>query len=104
MSLIMISIPILFNNCCFQKKSENSEGEEHKGKKYEDKGRQPAEKPLETFKCPTSSITAEEAHQSIRRAVLPGGTTRQSLIISMAPSAEAGEEVLMIEVKEKAKP
>ncbi|XP_007461801.1 PREDICTED: cyclic nucleotide-gated cation channel beta-3 [Lipotes vexillifer] len=86
------------------KKSENSEGEEDKGKKYEDKGRQPAEKPLETSKCRTSSITAEEAHQSIRRAVLPRGTTHQSLIISMAPSAEAGEEVLMIEVKEKAKP
>ncbi|TEA37473.1 hypothetical protein DBR06_SOUSAS37110005 [Sousa chinensis] len=85
------------------KKSENSE-EEDKGKKYEDKGRQPAEKPLETSKCRTSSITAEEAHQSIRRAVLPRGTTRQSLIISMAPSAEAGEEVLLIEVKEKAKP
>ncbi|XP_059971702.1 cyclic nucleotide-gated cation channel beta-3 [Mesoplodon densirostris] len=86
------------------KKSENSKGEEDKGKKYEDKGREPAEKPVETSKCRTSSITAEEAHQSIRRAVLPRGTTRQSLIISMAPSAEAGEEVLMIEVKEKAKP
>ncbi|KAB0398523.1 hypothetical protein E2I00_014242, partial [Balaenoptera physalus] len=85
------------------KKSENSEGEEDKGKIYEDKGREPAEKPLEISKCRTSSITAEEAPQSIRRAVLPRGTTSQSLIISMDPSAEAGEEVLMIEVKEKAK-
>uniref|UniRef100_A0A8C6D0N8 Cyclic nucleotide gated channel subunit beta 3 n=1 Tax=Moschus moschiferus TaxID=68415 RepID=A0A8C6D0N8_MOSMO len=61
-----------------------------------------AEKPLETSKCAGSSITAEEAPQAIRKAVLPRGTTRQSLIISMAPSAEAGEEVLTIEVKEKA--
>ncbi|XP_057593465.1 cyclic nucleotide-gated cation channel beta-3 [Hippopotamus amphibius kiboko] len=85
-----------------QNKSENSE-EEAKGKEYEDKGREPEEKPLETPKCRTSSMTAEEAPQSIRRAVLPRGATRQSLIISMAPSAEAGEEVLTIEVKEKAK-
>ena len=48
-------------------------------------------------------MTAEEAPQTIRKAVLPRGTTRQSLIISMAPSAEGGEEVLTIEVKEKAK-
>nr|XP_025120706.1 cyclic nucleotide-gated cation channel beta-3-like [Bubalus bubalis] len=85
-----------------QRKDENQE-EEDKGKESEDKGRATAEKPLETSKCQTSSITAEEAPQAIRKAVLPRGTTRQSLIISMAPSAEAGEEVLTIEVKEKAK-
>uniref|UniRef100_G3MXA9 Cyclic nucleotide gated channel subunit beta 3 n=1 Tax=Bos taurus TaxID=9913 RepID=G3MXA9_BOVIN len=77
--------------------------EEDKGKESEDKGRATAEKPLETSKCETSSITAEEAPQATRKAVLPRGTTRHSLIISMAPSAEAGEEVLTIEVKEKAK-
>ncbi|KAJ1076242.1 hypothetical protein K5549_019115, partial [Capra hircus] len=85
-----------------QRKDENQE-EEDKGKESEDKGRATAEKPLEASKCQTSSITAEEAPQAIRKAVLPRGTTRQSLIISMAPSAEAGEEVLTIEVKEKAK-
>ncbi|XP_052507934.1 cyclic nucleotide-gated cation channel beta-3 [Budorcas taxicolor] len=85
-----------------QRKDENQE-EEDKGKESEDKGRATAEKPLEASKCQTSSITAEEAPQAIRNAVLPRGTTRQSLIISMAPSAEAGEEVLTIEVKEKAK-
>ncbi|XP_055288074.1 cyclic nucleotide-gated cation channel beta-3 [Moschus berezovskii] len=84
-----------------QRKDENQE-EEDKGKESEDKGRATAEKPLETSKCAGSSITAEEAPQAIRKAVLPRGTTRQSLIISMAPSAEAGEEVLTIEVKEKA--
>ncbi|ELR61830.1 Cyclic nucleotide-gated cation channel beta-3, partial [Bos mutus] len=83
-------------------KDENQE-EENKGKESEDKGRATAEKPLETSKCETSSITAEEAPQATRKAVLPRGTTRHSLIISMAPSAEAGEEVLTIEVKEKAK-
>ncbi|XP_005888340.1 cyclic nucleotide-gated channel beta-3 [Bos mutus] len=85
-----------------QRKDENQE-EENKGKESEDKGRATAEKPLETSKCETSSITAEEAPQATRKAVLPRGTTRHSLIISMAPSAEAGEEVLTIEVKEKAK-
>ncbi|KAI4582149.1 hypothetical protein MJG53_009674 [Ovis ammon polii x Ovis aries] len=85
-----------------QRKDENQE-EEDKGKESEDKGRATAEKPLEASKCQTSPITAEEAPQAITKAVLPRGTTRQSLIISMAPSAEAGEEVLTIEVKEKAK-
>ncbi|XP_070333533.1 cyclic nucleotide-gated channel beta-3 [Odocoileus virginianus] len=85
-----------------QRKNENQE-EEDKGKESEDKEKEPAEKPLQTSKCQTSSITAEEAPQAIRKAVLPRGTTRQSLIISMAPSAEGGEEVLTIEVKEKAK-
>ncbi|KAF4022496.1 hypothetical protein G4228_014139 [Cervus hanglu yarkandensis] len=85
-----------------QRKDENQE-EEDKGEESEDKGKEPAEKPLETSKCQTSSITAEEAPQAIRKAVLARGTTHQSLIISMAPSAEGGEEVLTIEVKEKAK-
>ncbi|XP_010860458.1 PREDICTED: cyclic nucleotide-gated cation channel beta-3 [Bison bison bison] len=85
-----------------QRKDENQE-EENKGKESEDKGRATAEKPLETSKCETSSITGEEAPQATRKAVLPRGSTRHSLIISMAPSAEAGEEVLTIEVKEKAK-
>ncbi|XP_037659113.1 cyclic nucleotide-gated cation channel beta-3 [Choloepus didactylus] len=86
-----------------QKKSENSEVGEGKGKENEDKGREPAEKPLDRPKCRASSITAQEKPQSIRRAALSRGTVCQSLIISMAPSAEAGEEVLTIEVKAKAK-
>uniref|UniRef100_G3UB82 Cyclic nucleotide gated channel subunit beta 3 n=1 Tax=Loxodonta africana TaxID=9785 RepID=G3UB82_LOXAF len=85
------------------KKSENSEGGEGKGKEYEDKGREPAEKPQDTSKCRASPVTLEETPPPISRAVLLRGATDQSLIISMAPSAEAGEEVLTIEVKEKAK-
>uniref|UniRef100_A0ABI7Y3Q9 Cyclic nucleotide gated channel subunit beta 3 n=1 Tax=Felis catus TaxID=9685 RepID=A0ABI7Y3Q9_FELCA len=86
-----------------QEKSENSKEGERKGREYEDKGREPVEKTQDSSKCRANSVTAEEMPQSIRRAALPRGTTRQSLIISMAPSTEAGEEVLMIEVKEKAK-
>uniref|UniRef100_A0A8C0DSZ6 Cyclic nucleotide gated channel subunit beta 3 n=1 Tax=Balaenoptera musculus TaxID=9771 RepID=A0A8C0DSZ6_BALMU len=74
-----------------------------KGKIYEDKGREQAEKPLETSKCRTSSITAEEAPQSIRRAVYPEELPVNHSSSAWDPSAEAGEEVLMIEVKEKAK-
>ncbi|XP_008053089.1 cyclic nucleotide-gated cation channel beta-3 [Carlito syrichta] len=86
-----------------QKKSETSEGGEAKGKENEDKGKESAEKSLDRSECRASPNTVEEEPLSIKRAVLPRGTTRQSLIISMAPSAEAGEEVLTIEVKEKAK-
>ncbi|XP_065759070.1 cyclic nucleotide-gated channel beta-3 [Muntiacus reevesi] len=85
-----------------QRKHENQE-EEDKGKESEDKGKEPAEKALETSRCQTRSITTEEAPRAIGKADLSRGTTRQSLIISMAPSAEGGEEVLTIEVKEKAK-
>ncbi|XP_019308953.1 cyclic nucleotide-gated cation channel beta-3 isoform X2 [Panthera pardus] len=86
-----------------QEKSENSKEGEGKGREYEDKGREPVEKTQYSSECRANTVTAEETPQSIRRAALPRGTTRQSLIISMAPSTEAGEEVLMIEVKEKAK-
>ncbi|XP_006727179.1 cyclic nucleotide-gated cation channel beta-3 [Leptonychotes weddellii] len=86
-----------------QKASENSEEGEGKGREHENKGREPSEKTQDSSECRANSITAEEIPQSIRRAALPTGTTHQSLIISMAPSAEAGEEVLTIEVKEKAK-
>lgn len=102
MSLIIISKPILCK-CFFQGKNENSKEGEGKGRKSEDKRREPVEKTLDSSKYKANSITAEEMSQSIRRAALPRGTTRRSLIISMAPSVEAGEEVLMIEVKEKAK-
>ncbi|XP_040343380.1 cyclic nucleotide-gated channel beta-3 isoform X2 [Herpailurus yagouaroundi] len=86
-----------------QEKSENSKEGEGKGREYEDKRREPVEKTQDSSGCRANSVTAEEMPQSIRRAALPRGTTHQSLIISMAPSTEAGEEVLMIEVKEKAK-
>ncbi|XP_012665089.1 cyclic nucleotide-gated cation channel beta-3 [Otolemur garnettii] len=79
-----------------QDKRENTE--EGKGK-----GREPAEEPADSSKLTSSSIPTQEQPLSMRRSVLPRGTTRQSLIISMAPSAEAGEEILTIEVKEKAK-
>ncbi|XP_032171885.1 cyclic nucleotide-gated cation channel beta-3 [Mustela erminea] len=85
-----------------QKTSENSEEGEGKGAEYENKGREPSEKTQDSSECRANSVTAEEP-QPITSGALPGGTTHQSLIISMAPSAEAGEEVLTIEVKEKAK-
>ncbi|XP_036035977.1 cyclic nucleotide-gated cation channel beta-3 [Onychomys torridus] len=84
-----------------QKKGENSKGRERKGKEYEDK--EPGEKTLDGSNCRVSSITAEEMPQLIKKAVLPREPACQSLIISMAPATESGEEVLTIEVKEKAK-
>ncbi|XP_007955846.1 cyclic nucleotide-gated cation channel beta-3 [Orycteropus afer afer] len=73
------------------------------GKGYEDKGRKPAKKPVDRPNCGVSPITVKQTPQSIGRAVLlPRGAIYQSLIISMAP-AEAGEEVLTIEVTEKVK-
>ncbi|EAW91645.1 cyclic nucleotide gated channel beta 3, isoform CRA_b [Homo sapiens] len=89
-----------------QKENEDKQKEnEDKGKENEDKdkGREPEEKPLDRPECTASPIAVEEEPHSVRRTVLPRGTSRQSLIISMAPSAEGGEEVLTIEVKEKAK-
>ncbi|XP_002759095.4 cyclic nucleotide-gated channel beta-3 isoform X2 [Callithrix jacchus] len=87
-----------------QKENEDKGKEnEDKGKENEDKGREPAEKPLNRPEYTASPVAVEEEPQSVRRTVLPRGTSRQSLIISMAPSAEGGEEVLTIEVKEKAK-
>ncbi|XP_055964519.1 cyclic nucleotide-gated cation channel beta-3 [Sorex fumeus] len=84
-----------------QKKSEDSEGEEGEEKEKEVKGREPAEKPAERAKCETNSTIAEGTPQFIRNAGLPRGNTHQSLIISMAPSTEPGEEVLRVEVKDK---
>ncbi|XP_007517413.1 cyclic nucleotide-gated cation channel beta-3 [Erinaceus europaeus] len=83
-------------------KSENSE-ESSAPAKDEDKGSEPAEKSEERSKFTATSSTAEEPPQLATRAFFPRGTTHQSLIISMAPSAENGEEVLTIEVKEKVK-
>ncbi|XP_042523240.1 cyclic nucleotide-gated cation channel beta-3 [Dipodomys spectabilis] len=84
-----------------QKENENSKGE-GKGEEYEDKGRELAEKTLDRDKCRASPPTAEEMPPLTRKAVLPRGTSHQSLIISMAPSTQVGEEVLTVEVKEKA--
>ncbi|ELW46913.1 Cyclic nucleotide-gated cation channel beta-3 [Tupaia chinensis] len=85
--------------------SEKASSEEQGGKEKEpeDKAKEPAEKPLDTSKGGASSTTADEMPPPARKVDLTRETTRQSLIISMAPSAEAGEEVLTIEVKEKAK-
>lgn len=87
-----------FSHCCFQKKSGNSKEGEGKGKEYEDKAREPAEKPLSSR---TGAVLAEAVPQS-KRAASPTGTGRHALIIGMAP-ARAGDEVLTIEVKEMAK-
>ncbi|KAL0599080.1 Cyclic nucleotide-gated cation channel beta-3 [Plecturocebus cupreus] len=87
-----------------QKENEDKGKEnEDKQKENENKGREPAEKPLDRPEYTASPVAVEKEPQSVRRTVLPRGTSRQSLIISMAPSAEGGEEVLTIEVKEKAK-
>ncbi|KAF6323185.1 cyclic nucleotide gated channel subunit beta 3 [Rhinolophus ferrumequinum] len=71
--------------------SENCEGGERKGKGCEDKGRGPTEKALDKLKRRAGSATDEAV--PIRRAVSPRETARRSLI-SMAPSAQAREEVL----------
>uniref|UniRef100_A0A8C0X2L3 Cyclic nucleotide-binding domain-containing protein n=1 Tax=Castor canadensis TaxID=51338 RepID=A0A8C0X2L3_CASCN len=92
----------LKKNQTVQKENENAKAGEDK-EEYEDKGREPGQKTLYGCKCTANSSTGEETPLWIRRAVLPKGTSPQSLIISMAPSAEAGEEVLTIEVKEKTK-
>ncbi|XP_063113599.1 cyclic nucleotide-gated cation channel beta-3 isoform X1 [Cavia porcellus] len=80
----------------------NSKGE-GKTKEDEDKGKEPAEKTLDKSKDEASPVMAEEMPQMTRKAVLLRETTHQSLIISMAPSAETNEEVLTVEVKEKSK-
>lgn len=100
-------------NCCdcfFQKKDENLGREEGAGKEHEDKENEDenkeiklAEKSPDRSKSRASSSSAEETPPSMRKAVLSRGTSGRSLIISMAHSAEVGEEILTIEVKEKAK-
>lgn len=100
MSLNMIAVPIICL-CLFQKKSENSEAGENKGKEREDKGRAPEEKPVDRPGYKANSTIVEGSSQSIRNSILPRVSTRQSLIISMAPTTEVGEEVLKVEVKEK---
>ncbi|XP_058524396.1 cyclic nucleotide-gated cation channel beta-3 [Ochotona princeps] len=93
-----------------QKKDENLGREEGAGKEHEDKENEDedkeiklAEKSPDRSKSRASSSSAEEAPPSMRKAVLSRGTSGQSLIISMAHSAEVGEEILTVEVKEKAK-
>ncbi|KAM6216118.1 cyclic nucleotide-gated channel beta-3 [Rhynchocyon petersi] len=86
-----------------QEKDETREEGEGKEKEPEEGGKG-AEKPLDEPKCAASPIPTEEVPQSNRGMDLsPRVTAGQSLIISMTPSAEAGEEVLTIEVKENAK-
>ncbi|XP_006880621.1 PREDICTED: cyclic nucleotide-gated cation channel beta-3 [Elephantulus edwardii] len=85
-----------------QRKSEDSEEGEDKGKAHEDKGTEQAEKAPDEPNCGASPSPKEQVPKSSpKKESLPRGTTCQSLIISMAPSAEAGEEILTIEVKEK---
>ncbi|XP_023078689.2 cyclic nucleotide-gated cation channel beta-3 isoform X1 [Piliocolobus tephrosceles] len=89
-----------------KQKENEDKGKENEDKQKEnedkDKGREPEEKSLDRPEYIASPIAVEEEPQSVR-TVLPRETSRQSLIISMAPSAEGGEEVLTIEVKEKSK-
>lgn len=99
---IMVSTLVLYHGF-FQKKGENSKGREQKGKEYEDKGTEPAEKALDMSNCRVSSTTAEKRPQLIKKGVVPREPAYQSLIIRMAPATETGEEVLTIEVKDKAK-
>ncbi|XP_012372788.1 cyclic nucleotide-gated cation channel beta-3 [Octodon degus] len=83
-----------------QEKKRHSNGQEGNRKEDEDKGRGPAEKTLDKCEEEASSTTAQWTR---RRVSMSSETTRQSLVISMAPSAETGEEVLTIEVKESSK-
>ncbi|KAM5281055.1 cyclic nucleotide-gated channel beta-3 [Ctenodactylus gundi] len=86
-----------------EKKNGNSKDGKDEGEEYEDKGREPAEKTPDRSKDGGSSMAMKETPPPDGRAALPRETPHPSLIISMAPSAETGEEVLTIEVKEKSK-
>ncbi|XP_016008646.2 cyclic nucleotide-gated cation channel beta-3 [Rousettus aegyptiacus] len=68
----------------------SSEGGECGGTGHEGQGRGPTGRP-----------TCSAAPGPASRAAWPGGTARPSLAVSMAPSAEAGEEVLTVEVEEE---
>lgn len=85
----MISLPTLCN-CFLQNDGGSSEGGECGGTGHEGQGRGPTGRP-----------TCSAAPGPASRAAWPGGTTRPSLAVSMAPSAEAGEEVLTVEVEEE---
>ncbi|KAM4865409.1 cyclic nucleotide-gated channel beta-3 [Thomomys bottae] len=85
-----------------EKVIENSKAGEGKGEEDGGKGKEPAENTLDRDNCRASLSTAEKMTPLMKRTVLPKGTKHQSLIISMATSADAGEEVLTVEVKEKA--
>ncbi|XP_068959579.1 cyclic nucleotide-gated channel beta-3 [Petaurus breviceps papuanus] len=59
------------------------------------------EKPMDRLKCKSRPVT-EQVPQPIPKAVLPRGNTKESLIITMTPSSNAEEEILTVEIKEKA--
>ncbi|XP_072459729.1 cyclic nucleotide-gated channel beta-3 [Notamacropus eugenii] len=59
------------------------------------------EKPMERLKCQSKPAT-KEVPQPIPKAVLPRGNAEESLIITMTPSSNAEEEILTVEIKEKA--
>ncbi|XP_043832180.1 cyclic nucleotide-gated cation channel beta-3 [Dromiciops gliroides] len=60
-----------------------------------------AEKQVNRLKCKSRPVT-EEVPQPIPKALLPRGNTKDSLIITMTPSSNAEEEILTVEIKEKA--
>ncbi|XP_074062547.1 cyclic nucleotide-gated channel beta-3 [Macrotis lagotis] len=59
-----------------------------------------AEKTVEALKCKTQPVT--EVNQPIAKSVLLRENTKESLIITMTPSSNAEEEILTVEIKEKA--
>ncbi|XP_036597640.1 cyclic nucleotide-gated cation channel beta-3 [Trichosurus vulpecula] len=58
------------------------------------------EKPMDRLKCKSRPVT--EVPQPVPKAVLPKGNAKESLIITMTPSSNAEEEILTVEIKEKA--
>ncbi|XP_020825759.1 cyclic nucleotide-gated channel beta-3 [Phascolarctos cinereus] len=59
------------------------------------------EKPMDRLKCKSRPVI-EEKPQPIPKAVLPRGNAKKSFLITMTPSFNAEEEILTVEIKEKA--
>ncbi|KAM9095420.1 cyclic nucleotide-gated channel beta-3 [Sarcophilus harrisii] len=91
-----------------QEKDKKIEGVEYQGNEVAEKQVDGAKsKPDEAgktedkLKCKSTPIT-EGVSQPMPNAVLPRGNTKESLIITMTPSSNAEEEILTVEIKEKA--
>uniref|UniRef100_F6PG43 Cyclic nucleotide gated channel subunit beta 3 n=1 Tax=Monodelphis domestica TaxID=13616 RepID=F6PG43_MONDO len=82
------------------KKELAAQVKEQKIEGIENQGKEPAEKPLNMPKC---NVREEEVSKPITKAVLSRENPKSSLIITMTPSSNAEEEILTVEMKEKAK-
>ncbi|XP_044539726.1 cyclic nucleotide-gated cation channel beta-3 [Gracilinanus agilis] len=82
-----------------QEKEKKIEVKEQKIEGIENQEKEPPEKPLNMPKC---NVTEEEASKPITKAILPRENPKASLIITMTPSSNSEEEILTVEMKEKA--